>query len=319
MILARPRALEHMKSQGIVPTHKVPDNEISTAYRLEIENTSMNYQLVPPDDHRRNLAEKSIKTCKDHFIRTMSRKEEIFPAHLWCQAIPQAKRQLLLLRKSNVNPKISAHDYVYEPHDYNAAHFVTIGMETLVYDNPKIRRTFAEHCSKGFVLVTAFENYRSWIMWMENNRATRISATVFHKHKYITNPDITTEDRVIAVAGKLVDTLKGCMSPHLSEKTSNNWSASGPSSRMSRPRQFSPTCPGHPPILLHPYHRTHPTYILVQVATTPAPLTTPFTSSTVPPPRVVTPPRVPPKTVAPPPRGVTPLTVAHQVPLRHSP
>ena len=56
MILARRRALERMKAQGIVPTNQVLDNEISTAYRLEIKKTSMTYQLVPPDDHRRNLA-----------------------------------------------------------------------------------------------------------------------------------------------------------------------------------------------------------------------------------------------------------------------
>ena len=56
MILARHRALERMKTQGVVPTHQVLDNEISTANRLEIKNTSMTYQLVSPDDHRRILA-----------------------------------------------------------------------------------------------------------------------------------------------------------------------------------------------------------------------------------------------------------------------
>ena len=54
MILARRRALERMKAQGIMPTHQVLDNEISTAYRLEIEKTNMTYQLVPPYDHRQN-------------------------------------------------------------------------------------------------------------------------------------------------------------------------------------------------------------------------------------------------------------------------
>ena len=41
MILARRRALERMKVQGIVPNHQVLDNEISTAYRLEIKKTIM--------------------------------------------------------------------------------------------------------------------------------------------------------------------------------------------------------------------------------------------------------------------------------------
>ena len=78
----------------------------------------MTYQLFPPDDHRRNLAEKSNQTWKDHFIGVMSGKSESFPAHLWCQAIPKAERQLLLLLKSNMNPKISSYAHVYGPHDY---------------------------------------------------------------------------------------------------------------------------------------------------------------------------------------------------------
>ena len=52
-------------------------------------------------------------------------------------------------------------------------------------------------------------------MWMKDTRAMRISATIFLKHKYITNPEVTPEDQVIAAAVKLADKLKGRMSPHL--------------------------------------------------------------------------------------------------------
>ena len=68
MILARRRALARMKIQGIVPTHQVLENEISKAYKTEIQATGMTYQLVPPGDHRRNVAEKAIQTWKDHFV-----------------------------------------------------------------------------------------------------------------------------------------------------------------------------------------------------------------------------------------------------------
>ena len=81
----------------------------------------MTYQIFYPYDHRQNLAEDLINIWKDHFIGVMSRKAESFPAQLWCQAIPQAEQQLLLLRQSNVNPKIPVYAYAYEPHDYIAA------------------------------------------------------------------------------------------------------------------------------------------------------------------------------------------------------
>ena len=83
MILARRRALERMKAQGIVPTHQVLDNEISVAYRQEIKQTSMTYQIVPPYDHQSILEEKAIQTWKDHFIGVMRRTAATLPSHLW--------------------------------------------------------------------------------------------------------------------------------------------------------------------------------------------------------------------------------------------
>ena len=57
-------------------------------------------QMVPPDEYRRNLAEKSIQTWKYHFKGVLFGVEESFPMHLWCQMTPQAERQLLLLRQA---------------------------------------------------------------------------------------------------------------------------------------------------------------------------------------------------------------------------
>ena len=60
MILACRCALTGMKHQGIEPKHQVLDNEISALYRNKIKFTNMTFQLVPPDNHRRNLAKKAI-------------------------------------------------------------------------------------------------------------------------------------------------------------------------------------------------------------------------------------------------------------------
>ena len=81
MILARRRALAQMRIQGIVPTHQVLDNEISKAYKTEIQAMGMTYQLMPPDDHRRNIAEKAIQTWKDHFEGVLSGTSDTSPLH----------------------------------------------------------------------------------------------------------------------------------------------------------------------------------------------------------------------------------------------
>ena len=64
MMLARRRALKRMHAVGILPKRQVLDNETRMAYRQEIMETGMTYQLVPPDEHRRNIGGKQSKHGK---------------------------------------------------------------------------------------------------------------------------------------------------------------------------------------------------------------------------------------------------------------
>ncbi|KAL7533577.1 hypothetical protein ACHAXR_005319 [Thalassiosira sp. AJA248-18] len=95
---------------------------------MAIKESGMTYQLVPPDKHQRNIAEKAIQTWKDHFVSVLSGTAENFPLHLWCQLTPQMERQLNLLRQSNANPKVLVYAHIYGRHNYNATQFVPIGI-----------------------------------------------------------------------------------------------------------------------------------------------------------------------------------------------
>eukprot|EP00804_Cyclotella_cryptica_P020749 CCRYP_016588-RA/>CCRYP_016588-RA protein AED:0.03 eAED:0.02 QI:0/0/0/1/1/1/3/0/1217 len=149
LILARNRALQHMKACGIQPTRQVLDNEISAAYKLAITASGMTYQLVPPDDHRRNIAEKAIQTWKDHFIAVISGTDAKFPLHLWCQLLPQMERQLCLLRQSNAYPHISSHTHLYGHHDYNAHPFVPWAWKPLSTTNPTAANLLPNTAPRG--------------------------------------------------------------------------------------------------------------------------------------------------------------------------
>ena len=131
-----------MKQRGIISKHQVLENGISEAYKAEIELTSMTYQLVLPDDHRRNMAEKAIQTWKNHFVSVMSAAAATFPRHLWSQEIPQADRQVILLRQSNIHPTISTYAQVYGQQNYSAYPFLPIGIENLFHDKPHLQKTF---------------------------------------------------------------------------------------------------------------------------------------------------------------------------------
>eukprot|EP00804_Cyclotella_cryptica_P029980 CCRYP_013434-RA/>CCRYP_013434-RA protein AED:0.42 eAED:0.42 QI:0/0/0/1/0/0/2/0/227 len=133
---------------ALTPRCHVLNNEVSASYKQSILDLGVTYQLVPPDDHRRNVAKKGIQTWKDHFIAILSGTADKFPLHLWCQLIPHMERQLNLLRQSNANPKISANVHLYGPHNYNVLPFIPLGIEALVHDKPTRRKTYAQHCSK---------------------------------------------------------------------------------------------------------------------------------------------------------------------------
>ncbi len=174
LIMAQARALERMRKAGIVPKHQIMKNLKSAAYKEAICAWSMTFELVPPDDHQRNMAEKAIQTFKDHFVDVLSGCTPTFPLHLWCQLLPQVEQQLLLFCQSRLHPNLSAYAHIYSHHNYNRYPFIPINMEALVHDKPHNCRTFVEHCKKAFVLGTSPDHYRCWKFWSTTTRTTQI-------------------------------------------------------------------------------------------------------------------------------------------------
>ena len=96
-------------SGRVKPTMHILDNEASEAFKGEIKRNCA-YQLVPPDTHQRNLAERAIQTFKNHFIAILSGVDESFPLPLWDRLLPQTILMLNLLRQANADPTISAYE-----------------------------------------------------------------------------------------------------------------------------------------------------------------------------------------------------------------
>jgi hypothetical protein len=63
--------------------------------------------LLPPHCHRRDAAERAIRTFKEHFAAGLSSVEPTFPLHLWDRLLPQAEITLNLLRTSRLHPQLS--------------------------------------------------------------------------------------------------------------------------------------------------------------------------------------------------------------------
>ena len=68
MMRAYQTLIDRLAKAMIFPKLHILDNECSQDFKQKIESNGMKYQLVPPNDHRRNIAEKAIQTFKDHFV-----------------------------------------------------------------------------------------------------------------------------------------------------------------------------------------------------------------------------------------------------------
>jgi hypothetical protein len=69
-------------------TTHILDNEASAVFKTEIRK-NCTIQLVPPDNHRRNFAERAIQTFKNHFMSVIAGVDDNFPMHLWDRLLPQ--------------------------------------------------------------------------------------------------------------------------------------------------------------------------------------------------------------------------------------
>ena len=100
---------------------QILDNEASAEYkRLIKKKWNINYQLVPPNTHQSNAAERSICMFKAHFISILASVAPDFPLNLWNFLLPQTEVTLNLLRKAALDPSKSAWAYFHGPFNYDA-------------------------------------------------------------------------------------------------------------------------------------------------------------------------------------------------------
>jgi hypothetical protein len=84
---------------GLKPSLKRLYNKASLALRNYLKKQVLDYQLAPRHIHRRDNAERVIRTFKNHFISGLCSVDTNFPLKLWDKVLPQATIILKLLRK----------------------------------------------------------------------------------------------------------------------------------------------------------------------------------------------------------------------------
>jgi hypothetical protein len=81
------------------------DNKASVALKNFFTTNGVEYQLVLFHCHRRNDAEREIRTFKEHVVAGLSSVDPDFPLHLWDRLLPQSELTLNLLWRSRQHPQ----------------------------------------------------------------------------------------------------------------------------------------------------------------------------------------------------------------------
>ena len=118
MISAYQRMVNRMEVSGLGLKHHRLDNECSESFKQCIRQNGMTHELVPHDNHQRNMAKRAIQIFKHHFVSILSGVDDSFPLSLWFHLVRPAEFTVNLLRQSIVAPKVSAYAHVHGQHDY---------------------------------------------------------------------------------------------------------------------------------------------------------------------------------------------------------
>jgi hypothetical protein len=167
ILAAYKRAHALFTQRGLRPQLQRLDNEASTALQSFMTSEHVDFQLAPPPPHlhRRNAAERAIRTFKNHFIAGLCTTNPDFPLHLWDRLLPQALITLNLLCRSRINPKLSAHAQLHGAFDYKRTPLAPPGTRVLVHVKPAACKTWAPHAVEGWSASIILQATRARWLW----------------------------------------------------------------------------------------------------------------------------------------------------------
>jgi hypothetical protein len=201
--------MQTLKKAGITPELHLIDNQCGKLQVAALEKYGVKHQVVPPGIHRRNAAERAIRTFKDHFISIICGTDNAFPLRIWDKIIPQSVLTLNLMRASRLNPKNSAHSQIHGPFDYNQTPIAPLGYKVLVHVKPHLRGAWDPKAEDGFYNGPAKTHYRCVQVYITETDSTRITDTITWIPENTGFPTLAPSDEVIMAIRGLQKTIKG--------------------------------------------------------------------------------------------------------------
>jgi hypothetical protein len=199
---------QELTIKGFKPKLQTLDIEASAALKNLFTVNDIAYQLVPPHCHRRNAAERAIRTFKEHFVAGLSSVEPAFPLHLWDRLLPQEELTLHILRTSRLHPQLSAAAHFHHLVDYNKTASAPPGCKIIAHEKPGKRSTWDPHGHHGYSLGPVMHHYRCQNVYISATASERTVDTLeFFPHNY-QMPQLSATDRLLMAAKDMTDALQ---------------------------------------------------------------------------------------------------------------
>ena len=191
---------------GANPMTQRLDNETSKLALAELDKHVANVDLVPPGNHRANLAERAIRDAKNHIIAMRCGVDKEFPADELDRLFEQAELTLNMLRPCTSRPDISAYEGVHgKKYDWLAHPMAPPGTRVVILETPDTRASWADHGQRGFYLGPALNTYRSFRTLVSSTGRERVSDSLAWFPTRVRMPGSSIEELMVAAMRDLCD------------------------------------------------------------------------------------------------------------------
>ena len=118
----------------------------------------------------------------------------------WDKIVLQCVLSLNLLRKSRINPLLSAYAQLEGAFDFNKTPLAPVGTKVIIHKKPTSRPPWSPHGVNGWYLGPAMEHYRCYQVWARNTRSKHVADTIAWFPALVEMPKTSSADATLIAA-----------------------------------------------------------------------------------------------------------------------